>query len=469
MWWEFHRLMDLTPEQLVDEDDPIGLLEPVGPHRRGVAGQADLALPVPGPGLRPRARRGLRPGAASRRAPTTTRSRWDGRRGRRRSIPAGAHGRPASAPVDEPHPRAHRPARTGSGRPTTRRRLVDLGTWVADHGIEAPGRHRAARDLLLGLPPRVGQSLDDALRRPGEIRPRGGASSRASPSTDTTLAIQGPPGSGKTYTGARMICSLLGRRQAGRDHRHEPQGHRQPADRGRSKAAAGRRRRRSGRSRRPTRRRSSTIHACPRAKDAIRRPGSPRRRAGQPRGRDVVAVGVAEDGRVRSMSCSSTRPARSRSPTSSRWPVRTDSLVLLGRPAAARPAAPGNAIRRAPTGRRWRTSSATRRRCRPTAGCSSRRPGGCIRTCATSPRRSSTTIASSPSRHLARQRVERRSGHSPTGPGPRLLDGADGRGGQRVARRGRGGRGPRPRDRRGRRRPGSTDGRAPTASAGTTS
>ncbi len=31
MWWEFHRLMDLTPEQLVDEDDPIGLLEPVGP------------------------------------------------------------------------------------------------------------------------------------------------------------------------------------------------------------------------------------------------------------------------------------------------------------------------------------------------------------------------------------------------------------------------------------------------------
>ena len=30
-WWEFHRLMDLTPEDLVDEDDPIGLLEPLGP------------------------------------------------------------------------------------------------------------------------------------------------------------------------------------------------------------------------------------------------------------------------------------------------------------------------------------------------------------------------------------------------------------------------------------------------------
>ena len=29
MWWEFHRLMDLTPEELVDEDEAVGLLEPV--------------------------------------------------------------------------------------------------------------------------------------------------------------------------------------------------------------------------------------------------------------------------------------------------------------------------------------------------------------------------------------------------------------------------------------------------------
>ena len=60
-WWEFYRLMDLTPEQLIDEDDPIGLLEPVGPARRPGQGQAGLALPVPGAGVRPRtAGRGLR-------------------------------------------------------------------------------------------------------------------------------------------------------------------------------------------------------------------------------------------------------------------------------------------------------------------------------------------------------------------------------------------------------------------------
>ena len=38
MWWEFHRWMDLTPAELVDEDGPIGLLEPVmpiGPPEKG--------------------------------------------------------------------------------------------------------------------------------------------------------------------------------------------------------------------------------------------------------------------------------------------------------------------------------------------------------------------------------------------------------------------------------------------------
>jgi uncharacterized protein len=58
--------------------------------------------------------------------------------------------------------------------------LFRLGTWVADHDIDARGKYRAARDLLLRLE-RV----------------------------DHVLPIQGPPGSGKTYTGARMICDCL--------------------------------------------------------------------------------------------------------------------------------------------------------------------------------------------------------------------------------------------------------------------
>ena len=91
MWWEFHRLMDLTPEQLVDEDDPIGLLEPVGRDRRGRSREADVALSVPGAGLRPRARRGLRPGpeaGAPRRQPVPVGGRRRSWRSIRRHAPS---------------------------------------------------------------------------------------------------------------------------------------------------------------------------------------------------------------------------------------------------------------------------------------------------------------------------------------------------------------------------------------------
>src|SRR5262249_32878824 len=41
------------------------------------------------------------------------------------------------------------------GTPVQAQSLMRLGAWVADHGIDAPGAHRAARDLLLGRGPRL--------------------------------------------------------------------------------------------------------------------------------------------------------------------------------------------------------------------------------------------------------------------------------------------------------------------------
>jgi hypothetical protein len=86
--------------------------------------------------------------------------------------------------------------------------LLRLGEWVAEHGVEAPGPWRAARDLLLRHPPRVAQSEGVALRRPAESE-LDAARRLALELDEGTLAIQGPPGSGKTYTGARMIVSLV--------------------------------------------------------------------------------------------------------------------------------------------------------------------------------------------------------------------------------------------------------------------
>ena len=86
--------------------------------------------------------------------------------------------------------------------------LMRLGAWVAEHGVDAPGSYRAARDLLLGHRPRLSGHEGDALERDGE----GGvpAARRLGLQLDHgTLAVQGPPGSGKTYTGARMIVDLV--------------------------------------------------------------------------------------------------------------------------------------------------------------------------------------------------------------------------------------------------------------------
>jgi uncharacterized protein len=80
--------------------------------------------------------------------------------------------------------------------------LFRLGAWVAGNGIDAPGPHRAARDLLLRRPPPMHlynpntDIVAEARRLVLQL-------------DHDVLPIQGPPGAGKTYTGARMICELL--------------------------------------------------------------------------------------------------------------------------------------------------------------------------------------------------------------------------------------------------------------------
>jgi uncharacterized protein len=87
--------------------------------------------------------------------------------------------------------------------------LYRVGEWVQANGIDVPGRYRAARDLLLRRPPRLlnGEKLEQLASE----TPENTASRIVLALEDSVFAIQGPPGSGKTYTGARMICDLLKR------------------------------------------------------------------------------------------------------------------------------------------------------------------------------------------------------------------------------------------------------------------
>lgn len=81
--------------------------------------------------------------------------------------------------------------------------IFRIAHWVMTSGIDSEGEHRAARDLLLNLPPRsrsvftVNGNRQEAAVAWGNILDNG------------VLPIQGPPGSGKSYTAAKMIVSMI--------------------------------------------------------------------------------------------------------------------------------------------------------------------------------------------------------------------------------------------------------------------
>lgn len=83
--------------------------------------------------------------------------------------------------------------------------LVRIAEYVADNGIMGAGRYQGARDLLMLEAPKI---AGQPIRNDGETTLS--AAVRISPSFEPgTFPIQGPPGAGKTHTGARMIYALV--------------------------------------------------------------------------------------------------------------------------------------------------------------------------------------------------------------------------------------------------------------------
>jgi uncharacterized protein len=106
-----------------------------------------------------------------------------------------------------PHPEALIPF-DHYGTTDQRLALRRIAASVLKHGIDGDRPFRAARDLLLRRPPRTGQRHGAPLRRDGELATD--AARRLVVSLNRScLAIQGPPGSGKTHIGARMILDLV--------------------------------------------------------------------------------------------------------------------------------------------------------------------------------------------------------------------------------------------------------------------
>ena len=95
--------------------------------------------------------------------------------------------------------------------------LLRIGEWIADNGVDAPAPdYRAARDLLLARTPRLSPAPESGASLYVEKRGADGgetpldAAKRLALQLDGgVLPIQGPPGAGKTYAAARMICELV--------------------------------------------------------------------------------------------------------------------------------------------------------------------------------------------------------------------------------------------------------------------
>lgn len=84
--------------------------------------------------------------------------------------------------------------------------LLRIADQVIEKGIDGAGEYRNARELLLARSPRI--LAGPFVQKPVESAVQ--FATRVAPLLDcTVLPIQGPPGAGKTFTGAQMICELV--------------------------------------------------------------------------------------------------------------------------------------------------------------------------------------------------------------------------------------------------------------------
>jgi len=203
-WWIFfHRLRDMDDEEYVDDPECMGGLEYEGVvehvkqslvHRYRFEPQ-DHKIAVGRPACDPTTE--VAAGTVVR--IDDAEGTIDLRRG---------------ASSEAPHPTALIPGGPLNDQ-VMRDAIANAAEWVVEHGVDSPGAWRAGRDLLLAYSPRV-REHDDGNALAGADEAPLDAARRLVPLLDEScLAIQGPPGAGKTFTGAHVILDLIKKKRIG--------------------------------------------------------------------------------------------------------------------------------------------------------------------------------------------------------------------------------------------------------------
>lgn len=192
VWWEYFRLSDLAADELLDE-------------RAGLSGLTFVGLQG-GTAKAPIHRYTFPPQETEIRSPEDLHQLGGAKLGSVHAVSLDERWVDIKKRMDSAsvHPEAafsHRVVDAG----VLADALVRLGEYVTAHGIEGQGPFIAARDLLLRIGPRIGGQV---MQLEGELTVD--AARRVTLALEGgVLPIQGPPGAGKTFTGARMVCALV--------------------------------------------------------------------------------------------------------------------------------------------------------------------------------------------------------------------------------------------------------------------
>jgi uncharacterized protein len=197
-WWEYFRLCELSDAELLEDKTALGslsYLEVVGQEKRSLIHRysfpaQDHAIDRAREVHDPRTKKSAGEIVAIDEVNRTI----DIKRGACSLVP---------------HPAALIPNDVVSSD-VLRDSLLRLGSWEAENGIDAEGPFRAERDLLLRRHPRsLARAVEIVIDDNGQLTEDAKNLVLSLPQDASVLPVQGPPGSGKTFTGARMIVELV--------------------------------------------------------------------------------------------------------------------------------------------------------------------------------------------------------------------------------------------------------------------